>query len=164
MIYSAAGVFTAAGVFITDGRHVLAGYQPARGAITGFGGKRETGEEPLQTAWRELFEELLGIEAPTSLPNWKLLYSGTYVLYTCSFAELESLLELAIESPFYTSGSPRTIADLLLKRSDGTEITDLALLPLIVANTAEQGGIHEELIADICAWKRRDDCNGDHGK
>jgi hypothetical protein len=149
--------YSAAGVLITNGRHVLAGYQPARGAITGFGGKREGDEEPLETAWRELFEELLGIEAPALLPRWKLLYSGDYVLYTCSFADLEALLGLVGSSPFYTSGSPRSIADLLLSRSNGTEITELALLPI-------EGSVHEELIADICTWKNRNECNGDHGK
>ncbi len=144
--------FIGAGIFITDGRHVLAGYQRARGAITGFGGKREAGERPLETAWRELFEELLGVASPADgLPELPLISDGDYMVFECTFAELERLLGGLLSTPYY-SLAPRTVADLVFGRQApaDAEVGDLALLPLNCA-------VHDEFVADAKKWREKED-------
>jgi 8-oxo-dGTP pyrophosphatase MutT (NUDIX family) len=144
--------YIGAGVFITDGRHVLAGYQPGRAAITGFGGKREEGEEPLDTAVRELLEELLGLTKSPKTNNfskWKRLTAddNDYILFSCSFVDLEEILLHVDNSPYYKV-RPSTIADLILRRDvpEDAEVGALALIPL-------EGPIHGELLGDIALWR-----------
>lgn len=81
--------FKAAGVAFTNGRHVLAGYQPHKKhpSISGIGGSREHGESYMQTALRECVEELF--EPPTipkgllpklaQLAPQKVIQSGSYL-------------------------------------------------------------------------------------
>jgi hypothetical protein len=149
--------YSAAGVLITDGRHVLAGYQEARGAVTGFGGKREGDEEPLQTAWRELFEELLGVQAPCAAPTMRILAQGDYVLFELSFDALIATLASVTSSPFYDV-APRSVADLIFGRRNGDEVAELALLPV-------RGNLHAELVGDIHIWRQSVGyVDGDQGK
>jgi hypothetical protein len=54
-----------AGILFTDGKFVLAGY---KGKITGIGGKKQLNETPIETATREMVEELFELEEiPTGL-------------------------------------------------------------------------------------------------
>ncbi len=152
--------YIGAGVLITDGTHVLAGYQPRRGATTGFGGKREEGEEPLETASRELLEELLGLtKGPKTniFSKWTRLTAddADYVLFTCSFAHLEEILLHVDDSPYYKV-RPTNITDLILRRTapEDAEVGALALIPLA-------GPLHDELLEDMRLWKAKAASNCD---
>ena len=136
--------FTAAGVLFTDGVHVLAGYQPNKASISGFGGSRERGETIRQTAFRELLEELLEPEEipATLLHTLVALYKkypvtrkGTYRFLTLTFEDLLIILQEVREnnlvSTLYKS-IPTTIAALLKKRmpTPASEVTTLMILPV----------------------------------
>ena len=159
--------YSAAGCLFVSDQHVLAGYQPHKrtAVISGFGGKREGGEEPLQTAWRETLEELLGIySVPKELIEYgmneepiKSMSSNGYTQVVYTFTSLERVLkEVSINSPLYNQ-TPRSVSDLIFRRKQGdhlhTEVPVLCLLPLegqIVAN---------HFIKDILEATNRTQCH-----
>jgi hypothetical protein len=134
--------FKAAGILFTDGVHVLAGFQPGKAAISGFGGSREGSETIRQTAFREALEELL---EPASIPisllqslvthykEYPITRKGTYRFLTLSFEDLLLILKEAkdLKSQIYKS-IPTTMAALLKKRTptSSSEVTTLMLLPV----------------------------------
>jgi hypothetical protein len=132
--------FSAAGVLFTDGVHVLAGFQPNKASISGFGGSRERGETIRQTAFREVLEELLEPEEiPASLlqtlvaryKEYPVTRKGSYRFLTLSFVDLLSILQESkdLKSTLYKS-IPRSMTALLKKRkpTPSTEVTTLMLL------------------------------------
>jgi len=132
--------FSAAGVLFTDGVHVLAGFQPNKASISGFGGSRERGETIRQTAFREVLEELLEPEEiPASLlqtlvaryKEYPVTRKGSYRFLTLSFADLLFILQESkdLKSTLYKS-TPRSMTALLKKRkpTPSTEVTTLMLL------------------------------------
>lgn len=142
-------MFSAAGCMFVSNQHVLAGFEPHKKTpiITGLGGKRENGEEPLTTAWRETFEELLGwrevpdedLERGMNQLPIKSMESKGYVQIVYSFDVLESVLKgVSKESPLYDK-LPRSVPELVFKRKQEieTEIPVLCILPLkgqLIAN------------------------------
>ena len=137
--------YTSAGCIFTNGIHILGGYQPNKQApcVSGIGGKREGGEEFVQTAMREMLEELFGIYARSdfvaalmAIPYERLLISGDYISIIYSFSSLEKILaelvRLNAVSAMYDE-MPLTLNDLILKRSFGkdSEISHLCLLPVV---------------------------------
>lgn len=136
--------YTSAGCIFTNGTHILGGYQPNKQApcISGIGGKREDCEEFVQTAMREMLEEMFGIYARTdfvtalmAIPYDRLLISGDYVSLIYSFSSLEKILAELIRmnavSALYEE-IPLTLNDLILKRlSTDSEISHLCLLPVV---------------------------------
>lgn len=140
------GRFEAAGILFTDGVHVLAGFQPGKAAISGFGGSREGNETIRQTAFREALEELLEPgEIPASLlqtlvtrtKKYPIIRKGSYRFLTLDFEDLLIILKEAadLKSQIYKS-IPTTIAALLKKRTPtpASEVTELMLLPVKIAD------------------------------
>ncbi len=151
----------AAGCFFTNGKHLLAGYQPTKKKpiISGIGGKVKDGETWYQTTIRELFEELLEIHTlpdgfiseiseAVTFSHAFLSKKYTFTLYT--FSDLENILKLAhrssLSSPLYPDGIPQTISELIFKRiyTSATEVKQLVLLPL-----TETMNIDDALIQDV---------------
>ena len=136
------GRFEAAGILFTDRVHVLAGFQPGKAAISGFGGSREGSETIRQTAFREVLEELLEAEEfPASRVHslvdryncHPITRIGTYRFLTLDFEDLLIILQEAanLKSRIYTS-IPTTLPALLKKRipTPDSEVTELMLLPV----------------------------------
>lgn len=138
-----------AGCVFTDGKHVLAGYQPhkKKPGLTGIGGHREGEETYLQTAYRETIEELFHVSSVTipvglvdtlsrTLRPKKIKNKKGYVLITLDFQDLEQFLTICkkagLRSSLYTR-FPRTLLEVLQMRGYhvNAEIASLALLPVI---------------------------------
>jgi hypothetical protein len=139
--------FTAAGVIFTDGKLMLAGYQPKKTHpfISGIGGSKKDYETPHDTAIRETLEEIFNIETvqtqiidfiKISITPSKTIKNGGYVCFVYSFNDLEKLLDiiskLGITSHLYNP-MPQTLSELMLNRDTTieTEISHLCLLPLV---------------------------------
>lgn len=140
--------YNAAGSVFTDGKLILAGYQPKKRKpfISGIGGGKEPGETYRDTALRETLEELFEFkEIPeklkqdihTSVIPEKLVQSNTYIMVVYNFQNLEKMLSLVkkhkMVSPLYDT-IPTTLFDLMFKRKlniGSPELSHLALLPLV---------------------------------
>lgn len=146
--------YKAAGSVFTDGKLILAGYQPKKRKpfISGIGGGKESGETYADTAVRETLEELFEFkEIPEKLTKeiqsevvpQRVVQSASYVMVVYDFSGLEQILKLVkkhnLNSPLYDF-IPTTLMDLLFKRKldmSSTnlffkpEISHLALLPLV---------------------------------
>jgi len=149
----------AAGCLFTDGKHVLAGYQPYKKnpAITGIGGRCKEGEEPFDTAIREMLEELFELERITTdlikdvkliIPRKKLVIDN-YTIFAYSFDDLYIIMHLVTnykcKSRIYEE-LPSTLLELISNRkwnSRRQEITDLALLPLVSNMTIDKAFIND---------------------
>lgn len=139
-----------AGLVFTNGDMILCGYEPHKKipAIYGIGGKRESTDTTYyHTAFREAFEEILGMGPPAGLIG--LLISAArpqkivkigggagYIMIQYSFADLMRFLGImrhsGVRTPFYTK-IPRSMEDLLLLRLHkvSTEMTHLCILPVV---------------------------------
>lgn len=152
--------FKAAGVLFTDGVNVLAGFQPGKNAISGFGGSREGRETIRQTAFREAVEELL---EPALLPT-QLIQSlvdrykahpvtrkGTYRFLTLSFEDLVTVLQEAnaadLQSQIYTT-IPTTMAALIRKRKP-LPSTEVSRLTIVSVHEPTFEGLDEHFAADL---------------
>jgi len=138
--------YKAAGCLFTDGNYVLAGVQRKNRCISGFGGVRIDGETYIQTALRELVEELFEIHDlnPTAYEELalvvvsKTLFDNGYINLVYSFKDLELFLrilekyEACVNSKMYIA-FPLSINELIFGRSplESSEISYLALLPII---------------------------------
>jgi 8-oxo-dGTP pyrophosphatase MutT (NUDIX family) len=152
----------AAGCMFTNGRLVLAGFQPKISKISGFGGTSKHYETPFETAIRETLEELLGVtdvphEIIAKMPECSRHIA--YPAYTCflySFDDLETILRRArryyLTSEYYAD-FPTTVGDLVLRRhiSEGMEVTDLFLTPMNT-NIVTCKSFQKDLatVSDIC--------------
>jgi hypothetical protein len=140
--------YKAAGSVFTDGKLILAGYQPLKNKpfISGIGGKKEDGEIYQVTALRETVEELFEfetvpeklIEDLMSVTPEKVIQNGSYIMMVYNFNDLATMLKIIskykLKSKLYDS-APLTLMDLLFKRkielAVTPEISHLALLPLV---------------------------------
>ena len=156
--------FRAAGTFFTDGKTVLAGFQPYKVecCISGIGGGREDGETYMETSIRETIEELFDIEyvpehiikhVETILPPIQVFQIDSYISVVYSFEDLEILLDImnqyTIQSRVYEN-FPLTISDLILHRIKNitSEVDRLVLIPLSSPSMDLQS-IDKDFITDI---------------
>lgn len=136
-----------AGCVFTDGKHILAGYQPHKKhpGITGIGGHKEGEETYMETAYRETIEELFHVSTiPIGLID-KLIRKMTpknikmkkgYVLVSFDFEDLHQFLRLCkksgLRSPLYKT-IPKTLLETIQLRGTDlkAEISSLCLLPVV---------------------------------
>ena len=138
----------AAGCVFHNDKFILAGYQKTKlsPTITGIGGKREGQETPIQTALREMIEELFELKKvprylieilESTIPPRRSLQNKGYFLFCYTFDDLQSMLKIIseknIQSPCFEQ-LPLSLNDLLFERSPEShaEISHLALLPLVI--------------------------------
>jgi hypothetical protein len=155
--------FTAAGTIFTDGKLLLAGYQPKKTipCISGIGGKREGEELYMTTAIRETIEELFGIvDIPSNLIeeiNLKIIpqsieQNGGYIIAIYSFIDLIQILNIvssySLPTPLYEV-LPISLHELLFNRTYTceAEISHLVLLPVVSQLT-----IDNDLLQDISLY------------
>ena len=155
--------FTAAGTIFTDGKLLLAGYQPKKTipCISGIGGKREGEELYMTTAIRETIEELFGIvDIPSNLIeeiNLKIIpqsieQNGGYIIAIYSFIDLIQILNIVSSYSLPTllyEVLPISLHELLFNRKHicEAEISHLVLLPVVSQLT-----IDVDLLQDISLY------------
>jgi hypothetical protein len=134
-------IYQGAGCLFTDGKQILAGYQPKGPYISGLGGSRENGENYHQTAIRETVEELFDVNPSEeliyqlqSIPYSRRLMNGPYVVLVYSFADLNTFIQICSihikESRLYEK-FPASFLDLIINRKliDTSEVQQLYILP-----------------------------------
>jgi len=156
-----------AGCVFTDGKHVLAGYQPnkKKPGITGIGGHKEGEETYLQTAYRETIEEIYNVtsqQIPIGLIDKLVLQMKPkkfkmkkgYVIVTFTFQDLEQFLKLCrksgLRSPLYTK-MPKTLIDVIQTRGYDlkAEISSFALLPVVKSHQKLKNFVNPLFIQDM---------------
>jgi hypothetical protein len=132
----------------TDGKRVLAGYQPNKEKpfVSGIGGSKKSGETYFETALRETMEELFGVSKYPDklLDELKMIepknicQNSGYVNLIYSFDDLGLFLlvldkhKTELESSVYKN-IPKTMSSILLDRiyEKDAEISHVLLLPLV---------------------------------
>lgn len=150
------GAIKGAGCIFTNYKLILAGYQPykKRPIISGIGGSCNKGENYIDTAIREMLEEIFGFEGDltnllvlikTNVVPTKQIRNGDYISIIYSFDDLLSIISI-LNTGFLTSKFydifPQNIEDILLKRKliAGEEIQQLLLLPILHLEQGLKGG------------------------
>lgn len=160
--------YMGAGCVFTDGKHVLAGYQPHKKfpCVSGIGGHKENGETYYQTAYRETVEEIFHVSHVSSqlietltrqLPPRREENHKNYIILHYNFQDLKRFLKICkqsgLKSPLYTK-FPQTLIQTIRTREivDGAEISHLCLLPVIRVFEGRQF-IHPAFIQDMKEMK-----------
>jgi hypothetical protein len=140
--------YTGAGCMFVSDKSVLAGYQPNKKnpMISGFGGKRKTGESFMDTALRETFEELFDIEivpnilikkVTENIPPRLIRTYGSYITLIYTLSDLDDILFLARQhigcSELYPISFPRNYIELMYYRINNgdCEVSHIFLLPYV---------------------------------
>ena len=161
--------YTSAGVFFTNDTLFLGGYQTINETtfISGIGGTKEDGETYMDTALREMIEEIFDIvDVPKDListlkqrfPPRIVFQQYTYIIATYSFKDLEKMLKVisrfGLKSRLYDT-IPTTLYELVLFRYP-TKDSEITLILLISLNLPTQitNLVHKELKEDITAYKQ----------
>lgn len=161
--------FTSAGVFFTNNIHVLVGEQTdmQSTALSGIGGKKEYGESYMDTALREMVEELFdNMHIPKELiKKLKKLYKPqmvfqvhTYISVVYSFNDLESMLctiaESGLKSRVYET-MPLGINALIENRilTFDSEIKNITVLSISLKDLPFKP-IHSNFIYDVQKYKK----------
>ena len=158
--------YIGAGVLFTNGKNIIAGYQPNKKKpfISGIGGMRNKGETNyFETAIRETLEELYEIYSfPANLlqdikeqmiPK-KVIQTERYINIVFTFTDLQILMNLtkkySIVSELYDV-LPSNINEFIFNRkilSKRTEISHVCILPLI-HNDANPQCIDPYFLSDL---------------
>ena len=156
--------YTCAGTIFTDGKLILAGYQPHKRVpfITGIGGSKYENETYLETAIRETLEELFEFETiPQALlyeiqftvPPKRTLQNKNYSMVVYTFTDLETILGLfckyELTSKVYDE-IPKTLFDVLFRRNtcETAEISHVCILPF-VAHRSNRPFVDKHFVKDI---------------
>ena len=132
-----------AGILFTDGKMVLAGFNPHKFRITGIGGKKKQVELPYQTALRETIEEIFElneippklVEELTELLKFdSVLATKHYTTFIMNFNDLELILEKMCEYQLSSKVYdiiPTSLLGLLFLRKQvaSAEFSHLTLIP-----------------------------------
>ena len=159
--------YMGSGCVFTDGKHVLAGYQPhkKKPGICGIGGHKEGEETYLQTAYRETIEEtyhVTNVQIPIGLIDKlvlqmrpkKIKMKKGYVLVTFDFTDFELFLKLCrksgLRSPLY-QGLPKSLLEVIQMRgyAINAEISSLALLPVVKTHQKLRNFVNPLFIQDM---------------
>jgi hypothetical protein len=135
--------FSAAGILFQDDTKFLSGWNPSIDSWSGFGGKRRGFETSIETAIREVVEEIFQVNLDTNdisaleeqLSPFDFRQNGDYVVF---FMNVSSLFQISLflekkgyRSPLYDS-FPTTVTDFIEKRKipeqHEYEISHLCLL------------------------------------
>jgi len=146
-IYPEYANYRGAGCIFTDGKHILAGYQKkgSQSYISGIGGKTIDGETYIETAIREMIEEILDIkDVPPKLIKiieetiqpGHIYRNRFYINVVYSFDDLITILKILHQNGIKTNlykCFPRTVNDLIFNRitPSNSEISHLCILPLV---------------------------------
>jgi len=133
--------FKAAGCLFTNNVHVLGALQKKSQKISGIGGKREENETYIQTALRELVEELFEVNPPETLlctlqdivnPK-KVFMNNSYVNVVYSFDDLEMILTFVKyyckDTTLYNTFPTNCMTLIMDRKNVSSEIRQLVLLP-----------------------------------
>jgi len=149
-------------MLFTDGKNVLAGYNPKKFHISGIGGKAEEGETPVRTAIREVLEELFELEEiPKGVSTMlyekltfdKLFFRHDYSNFIMDFDDLKTIFKILsyfeLKSRVYDT-IPTTLEELLMTRKvvKEAELSHLMLIPCVY-----NIGLDERFVGDIQTFK-----------
>lgn len=156
--------FMGAGCVFTDGKHVLAGYQPNKKfpCISGIGGHKEEGETYYETAFRETVEEIYNVSSlppqliPSlmrQLPPRKEDFQHNYIILHYNFDDLKKFLQICkysgLQSPVYKK-LPLTLTQCIRNREiqSTAEISHLCLLP-VIKDFSGRSFVHPAFLKDM---------------
>jgi hypothetical protein len=138
--------YKAAGCLFTDGKYVLGGVQRKKRVVSGLGGSRKTGETYIQTALRELVEELFEVydlcvsayDEMALILVTKTLFDDGYINLVYSFKDLEQFLHIlykydaCLKTELYAT-FPLSVNELIYGRTlnNSSEVAHLMLCPII---------------------------------
>jgi len=142
-------------LFIQYG-YALVGYSQKYKHYSGFGGKQNIDETPIQTALRETAEELLGFD-PTKtelehleklLEHKKLITRNNYAFLVLNIDELSVFSNVfgARQSPYYKT-IPKNTAQFILERNP-TETAEITEIKIIKVVSSTNGDVDKEFIED----------------
>jgi hypothetical protein len=145
-------------LFIQQG-YALVGYSQKYKHYSGFGGKQNVAETPIQTALRETAEELLGIE-PTKaeiehlgklLEHKKLITRNNYAFLVLKIDDISVFSNVfgVRQSPYYKT-IPKNCSRFILERNP-TETAEITEMKIIKVVSATNGDVDNEFIED-CIW------------
>jgi hypothetical protein len=155
--------YIGAGCVFTNGKYILLGFQSRNHLMSGIGGKRKDGEDTVQTAFREVIEEIFGIRdvLPECIEKCKnrIIPVGAfsrdkYHVYVLTFEHIFDIVNVLNEtgcgkdSPYFEV-LPSRIDELLFNRNAyaSCEVPYLSLIPLMCARNKFR--VDKDIFEDI---------------